>query len=156
MEEDTHKGTDVPIHKYDTIRLADADDPRIDSTNYARVISKLIHAMVYTRPDIAFSLGKLYQFMSDPAEYHGHGMKTLLRYMRSTVNRKIKYGGELPPSLTGFSDADYAADKTDRKSTLRQVFMFAGGPVSWASKKQRLVATLTTDVEYIALSEYSR
>ena len=43
-------------------------------------------------------------------------------------------------------------DLVDRKSILAYVYMFAGGPVSWVSRKQKSVATLTTEAEYIALS----
>ena len=43
-------------------------------------------------------------------------------------------------------------DLVDRKSILAYVYIFAGGPVSWISRKQKSVATLTTEAEYIALS----
>ena len=155
MEEDTHRKATIPMNGYDSIQPATDEEARIDKTEYARIIGTLMHLMVYTRPDIAFALGKLSQFMKDPTAKHGHGIKALLRYIRSSCDRKITYGkGE--PKLIGFSDADYAADKADRKSTLGQVFMFAGGPVSWASKKQKSVATSTTEAEYMALSECSR
>ena len=93
--------------------------------------------------------------MKDPTAKHSYRIKALLRYIRSSYNRKITYR-KGDPKLIGFSDADYAADKTDRKSTLRQVFIFARGPVSWASKKQKSVATSITKAEYIVLLEYSR
>ena len=114
--------------------------------------------MVYTRPDIAFALGKLSQFMSNPAVRHGHGVKTLLRYLRSNADMPIVYrGGDKDTvRLVGYSDADYAADTRDRKSTMGQVFMLGSGPISWASRKQRSVSTSTTEAEYMALSECSR
>ena len=155
IEEDTHKKATIPMNGYDSIQPATDEEARIDTTEYARIIGTLMHLMVHTRPDIAFALGKLSQFMKDPTERHGHGVKALLRYIRSSCDRKITYGkGE--PKLIGFSDTDYTADKADRKSTLGQVFIFAGGPISWASKKQKSVATSTTEAEYIALSECSR
>jgi hypothetical protein len=49
-------------------------------------------AIVLTRLDIAFTLGKLSQYMSDPAEHHGYALKNLLRYLRSTVTMKLRYG----------------------------------------------------------------
>jgi len=42
-------------------------------------------------------------------------------------------------------------DKTTRTSILGNVFMLAGGPVSWMSKKQKSVATSTMEAEYMAL-----
>ena len=55
-------------------------------------------------------------------------------------------------TITGFSDSDYIMDPVDRKSILAYVYIFAGGLISWISRKQKLVATLTTKAKYIALS----
>jgi hypothetical protein len=110
-----------------------------------------MYAMVNSRPDLAFSTSKLAQFMSDPAEYHKSAVKHLLRYMRSTKNRCIRYG-PTNPDLLGYSDADYASDKSDRKSTSGNVFLLAGGAVSWLSRKQKSVSTSTTEAEYISMS----
>ena len=52
----------------------------------------------------------------------------------------------------GYSDANWAGDKEDRKSTSGYLFPLAGGPVSWRSKKQDTVALLTAEAEYMALS----
>lgn len=111
--------------------------------------------MANTRPDIAFATNKLAQFMSDPAQYHLTAVKHLLRYLRSTKSTAIRYGPE-DPNLRGYSDADYGSDKADRKSTIGNVFMLAGGAVSWLSRKQRSVATSTTEAEYIAMSTCSK
>ena len=59
-------------------------------------------------------------------------------------------------TIIGFSDSDYAMDPVDRKSILAYVYIFAGGPISWISRKQKSVATLTTEAEYIALSIYAK
>jgi hypothetical protein len=42
--------------------------------------------------------------------------------------------------LYGFADADYAGDSITRKSQSGYVFMLGGGPISWTSKKQSVVA----------------
>ncbi|GMF31191.1 unnamed protein product [Phytophthora lilii] len=52
----------------------------------------------------------------------------------------------------GYSDADWAGDHSDRKSTTGYVFQVFGGPVSWGSKKQSSVSLSTSKAEYIALS----
>ena len=54
--------------------------------------------------------------------------------------------------MIGFSDADWAGDQDDRHSTTGNLFLMAGGPVSWLSKKQAIVALSTSEAEYIALS----
>jgi hypothetical protein len=53
-------------------------------------------------------------------------------------------------NLTGFSDADFAGDPDDRKSTSGWTFRFYGGPISWASKKQRLVTRSSFESELVS------
>ena len=73
--------------------------------------------MILTRPDIAFILGKLSQFMNDQAKHHGHALKSLLRYLNSTIKTRICYKprGEYN-FVVLYSDADWASDKIDRES----------------------------------------
>lgn len=52
--------------------------------------------------------------------------------------------------LMAYTDSDYAGDLNDRRSTAGFVFMMASGAISWASKKQSVVALSTTEAEYIA------
>jgi len=51
----------------------------------------------------------------------------------------------------GFCNVNYAEDPHDRCYTSRYVFMLAGGPITWKSKKQASVALSTTEAEYYAL-----
>uniref|UniRef100_A0A2N9IG39 Integrase catalytic domain-containing protein n=1 Tax=Fagus sylvatica TaxID=28930 RepID=A0A2N9IG39_FAGSY len=54
--------------------------------------------------------------------------------------------------LTGYSDADWASDKDERKSTSGYAFILGGGAVSWCSKKQSCIALSTMESEYVACS----
>ena len=54
--------------------------------------------------------------------------------------------------LEGFSDADWAGDHADRRSTSGYVFQLANGAIAWASRKQSSVALSTWEAEYMALS----
>ncbi|CZS92418.1 related to TY4B TY4B protein [Rhynchosporium agropyri] len=150
---ETFKPRQTPANGYENLRPANDNDERINVTEYQQAIGSLMYAMIFTRPDIAFILGKLSQFMSDPAIHHGHGLKALLRYTKSTIKTKIRYGpgGEYSIAVL-YSDADWASDKFDRKSVSGSVTMFYGGPISWASKKQRSVATSSCESEYMALA----
>ena len=112
----------------------------------------MIYACILTRPDIAFALGRLSQYLSDPVKHYRQALKNLLRYIRSTINEGLVFGASGSQTITGFSDSDYTIDSVDRKSILAYVYIFAGGPVSWISRKQKSVATLTTEAEYMALS----
>ena len=58
----------------------------------------------------------------------------------------------LSPDCVGFSEADWAGDLNDRKSTSAYVFQMNGRAVSWRSKKQAYIALSTAEAEYIVLS----
>jgi hypothetical protein len=53
--------------------------------------------------------------------------------------------------LVSYSDLDYAIDKTNRILILGNVFLMASCPISWSSKKQKSVITLTIEAKYIAM-----
>ena len=153
MSNKKYKDKKIPSADYKSLRPATDDDTRIDITEYQQGIGSLMFAMVLTRPDIAFTLGKLCQYMSDPVEHHGHALKSLLRYLRSTATMKLRYGpGGAHSKFVIYSDADWASDAADRRSVSGSVAMFYGGPISWSSKKQRSVATSSCESEYMALS----
>lgn len=127
-------------------------DLRADRSSYQQAIGSWMYLGVLTRPDIAFTLGRLSQFMADPTMTHAKALKKLSKYIRSTFDLGITFRRDENKTLEGYSDSDFAMDKSDRISILGNVFMLAGGPVSWMSRKQRSVATSTMEAEYMAMS----
>ena len=79
-------------------------------------------------------------------------MKRILRYLQGTSNLGLLYSAQFDSTVSGYSDADWAGDVVDRKSTTGYVFFMSGGPVSWRSKKQSCVALSTAEAEYMALA----
>ena len=142
-----HKKTDTPITGYDGLCPAGSAEECIAQRQYQQAIGSFMYAAIRTRHDIAFALNRLSQSLSDPAKHHATTLKGLLKYLRSTIDLGIAYWPDESSgsaTLIGYSDSDYAADRVERKSTLGYVYMLAGGPISWASRKQKPVATLTT------------
>ena len=74
-----------------------------------------MYAMVMTRPDIAFVLRRLAQYMSDPAVFYSYALKNLMRYLQSTVSQKLRFGpgGAHEATFGIYTDANWASDKTD-------------------------------------------
>lgn len=52
------------------------------------------------------------------------------------------------PTLSGYTDSDWAGSVDDRKSTAGYVFSLGSGAITWASKKQQAVALSSTEAEY--------
>ena len=117
-----------------------------------------MYAMVYTRPDIAFALSRLSQFIQDPAKQHKRGVKRLMRYLRSIITLRIRFrlSSETPKELEVYSDADWASDHKDRKSVSACLGLIRAGPIFYGSRKQTSVATTTTEAEYIAISTIAK
>jgi hypothetical protein len=81
----THKSKCHPLADYADYSLTTDADTRIDTTEYQHAVGKLMYAMILTRPDIAFTLRKLSQYMSNLCERHRKALKKLLRYLNSTI-----------------------------------------------------------------------
>ena len=124
----------------------------IASTIYFLAVGSLIYAMVCTRPYIAHVVGVVSRFMVNPGKDHWEVVKWIFRYSRGSSKLCLTFGG-FKPILKGYIDVDWVGDLDGRKSTLRYLFTFVGGVVSWQSRLQKCVALSTTEAEYIAANE---
>ena len=75
-----------------------------------------------------------------------------MRYLKGTTNFGINYSKNGSQDCICYSDADWAGDVNDRKSTSGYLFQISGGAVTWSTKKQSCVALSTAEAEYIALA----
>ena len=118
-----------------------------DGKEYRAVIGSLQY-LAFTRPDIAFAVNKLSQFMHKPTDAHWNAAKRILRYLAGTKSHGIFLRSDNPLTLHAFSDADWAGDQNDYISTNAYIIYFGGSPISWSSKKQRSVSRSSTEAEY--------
>jgi hypothetical protein len=89
------------------------------------------------------------RFQADPKEVHLRAVKRIMRYLVYTPKFGLWYPKGSTFDLIGYSDADWAGCKIDRKSTLGTCQFLGRSLVSWASKKQNSVALSTAEAEYI-------
>ena len=98
---------------------------------YASAVGSLQYAQVCTRPDLAFVTGILGRYQSNPGQAHWIMVKKALRYVQGTKGLMLTYRKSDSLEIEGYSDADFAGDIDDRKSTSGYVFTLAGGAISW-------------------------
>ncbi|KAL5573328.1 hypothetical protein UlMin_022925 [Ulmus minor] len=98
-------------------KFVTTDGDPLDNPTHYRSIIDAIQYLTNTRPDISFTVNKLSQFLQAPTTNHWQGVKRIMRYLKGSkdLGLHIKYCENL--SLQGFSDADYANSRYDRRST---------------------------------------
>lgn len=127
-----------------------------DHKLFRRLIGRLMFLVVATRPDIAFAVNQLSQYLAKPTQVHLGAAKHVLRYVKGTMSYGLMFGGKgSQPKLTVYSDSAYANSAKSR-STTGCVFFIGDAPIGWVSKKQPVVAQSSTEAEYIALSEAAK
>ncbi|RVW92930.1 Retrovirus-related Pol polyprotein from transposon RE1 [Vitis vinifera] len=92
------------------------------------------------------------KIQSCPKESHLSAIKRILRYLKGTMDIGLWYPKGDNFELIGYSDADFAGCKVERKNTSGTCHFLGHSLVSWHSKKQNSVALSTAEAEYIAAS----
>ncbi len=140
----------TPMDKSALDLLNNLGEPAPERCPYRQAIGSLIYLVSCTRPDLAFTVRRLSQYLEKPTKQHWTAVKRALRYLWSTRHLGIQFDGTIGTQIVGYSDSDYAGCTAERKSTSGYVFLIAGGAVSWKSKKQTIVATSSCEAEYVA------
>ena len=145
-----------PLRSKSIMSLRKEGEAKADRAQYLAAVGSLMYAMLGTRPDLAYPVGLLGRFASDPSETHWQGVLSVFKYLKHTNTLGITYSGG-SDQLDGFSDADFATSDPDRRRvTSGYVFRLWGGAISWQSKKQPSVSLATGDAEYVALAQAAR
>ena len=111
---------------------------KVDPVHYLSMVGNLLHLARATHPDIAYAIGIVSKFNCDPTEAHLTAVKCIFHYLKGTISLKLHYTPTSGTKLLGYSDVDWANDLDDRHSTSGNVFVMAGGAISWQSQKQQL------------------
>ncbi|GJT29593.1 zinc finger, CCHC-type containing protein [Tanacetum coccineum] len=98
----------------------------ISQLKYSRVIGCLMYVITCTRPDIAFAVGKLSRYTSNPGTQHWQAIQRVLN------------------------------NTEDNSSTSGWIILLFGGAISWASKKQTCITGSTMESEFMALADANK
>jgi hypothetical protein len=125
----------------------------IDQKVYRSMIGFLLY-LCASRPDIMLSVCMCARFQATHKDCHLRAVKRITRYLVLTPNLGLWYRKGSRFELLGYSDADYARCKVDRKSTSGTCQFLQRSHVCWSSKKQNSVALPTAEVEYVTAGSY--
>lgn len=136
-----------------------------DQQLFQEIVGTLMYAAVSCRLDIAHAVHALASDMQAPTGRSMLAAKRVLRYLAGAKDIGLVFGalaggnvsasdtrgrGSTLVEVCAYADADWANDKKDRKSITGWVAKLNGDPISWSSKKQRVVALSTCEAELYA------
>jgi len=114
------------------------------------LVGKLIYLIV-TRPDIAYAVGTVSQFMHAPRTTHLDAVNRIIRYLKGSPGQGIWMKKNNTNNILAYSDADWAGS-FDRKSTTGYCTFVGGNLITWKSKKQNVIARSSAEAEYRAMA----
>lgn len=118
---------------------------------YQRKIGSILFAAVQTRPDIAFAISRLSRFNMNPSKTHHDAADRVLRYLLRTRTLGLQFGGG--DTFDVATDASFADNTLDRKSSHAYAMRLFGGLIGWRATKQPTVTTSTTEAELLAVAQ---
>ena len=122
-----------------------------DKGRYQRLVGRLIY-LSHTRPDIAYAVSVVSQFMHDPGKEHMLAVQRILQYLKGTPGAGLLLQPNKELSVKGYVDADYGGSLVDRRSTTGYCTFIGGNLVTWRSKKQDVVARSSAEAEFRAMA----
>jgi histone deacetylase 1/2 len=106
------------------------------STRYRSIVGGLQY-LTMTRPDLSFCVNKVCQYLHAPRCVHWSAVKRILRYVQGTISHGLvlRPSSTRPDLLSAFSDAEWAGNADDRRSTGGFAIFYGGNLVSWSARK---------------------
>ncbi|GJV56274.1 hypothetical protein Tco_1457279 [Tanacetum coccineum] len=109
-----------------------------------------------SRPDIMFAVCACSRFQVTPKTSHVNAVKRIFRYLKGKPKLDLWYPRVSSFDLEAYSDSDYAGANLDRKSTIGGCQFLGRRLISWQCKKLTIMATSTTEAEYVAAANCFR
>ncbi|GJX48864.1 putative ribonuclease H-like domain-containing protein [Tanacetum coccineum] len=141
-----HASTPIKTHKP---LVKDEEAANVDVHLYRSMIGSLMY-LTASRPDIMFTVCACSRFQVTPKTLHLHVVKRIFRYLKGKPKLGLWYPKESSFDLVAYSDSDYGGANLYRKSIIGGCQFLGHRLISWQCKKQTIMATSTTEAEYVA------
>lgn len=142
----------VPMEQNHQLLNSDESATISDISLYRRLVGRLIYLTI-SRPDIAYAVHVLAQFMATPKSSHFHVVFKLLKYIKGTCGQGLLLSSQSDLQLTAYCDADWGSCKITRRSVIDFCILFGNSLVSWKSKKQPTVSRSSSEAEYRSMAD---
>jgi hypothetical protein len=126
----------IPTPLGRTVKL-DPDFSRVcGPTRFRQTVGSLIYLTI-TRPDLSYLVGVISRYMARPTEEDLQSALCILRYVSGTKDRGLLYRAGTTVQLAGYTDADWAGNAANHRSTFGYAFSIGSAAIVWAVRSSR-------------------
>ena len=152
------KPADNPCDTNQRLSIKDVNEENslVGKIPYQEAVGSLLFIAQATRPGIAYAVNLVSRFNNQHSAIHWNAVKRIIRYLKATMDLKLRFLKNDKKGIYGYCDADWATDADERKSCSGYIFKYGSAAISWCSKKQTIVALSSTEAEYISLSSITK
>jgi hypothetical protein len=129
-------------------KTSSIDGPLFPDGSWYRSMAGALQYLTLTRPDMAYAIQQVSLHMHQPRECHAAMLKRILRYLKGTVDFGLHLHAATTPTMTAYTDADWAGCPDTRRSTSGFCIYIGDALVSWSSKRQNTVSRSSAEAEY--------
>ncbi|XP_057543379.1 uncharacterized mitochondrial protein AtMg00810-like [Amaranthus tricolor] len=140
--------TPLPLH----LKLSATEGPDFDNPTLYRSLVGKLNFLTNTRPDLAYAVQTLSQFLQAPKNSHYSALQHVLQYVNNTSSQGILLKASDKLLLQAFSDSDWGACSDIRRSITGYILLLGNSLISWKSKKQGTISRSSAAAEYRAMS----
>ena len=144
------KPSPFPIEQNHSLALACGNLLEVPE-RYRRLVGRLIY-LSFTRPDLAYAVHILAQFMQAPRVEHWDAALRVVRYLKGSPGQGILLPSSCDLHLVGWCDSDWASCPLTRRSLTGWIVFLGGSPISWKTKKQHTVSRSSAEAEYRSMA----
>jgi len=124
----------------------------VEKERQQRLVGRLIYLSL-TRPDIAYAVSLISQYMHSPIKRHMNAIFHVLRYLKGTLGKGLMFKKTKDRGIEGFIDADWVGSLEDSKSTTGYYTKVWENVVTWRSKKQSVLSRSSAEAEFRAIAQ---
>ena len=132
--------------------LSEEEKKDLTKLPYCSLIGQLLYPSLGSRPDIAYAVRKLSEFLDCFRCSHWEAAIRVVHYLKGTRDLRLRLGGG-GMTLKGFTDSSWGDCQDGWRSSMGYCYTMGSGIILWSARKQKVVATSSTEAEYIAASE---
>ncbi|KAL3374479.1 hypothetical protein AABB24_006119 [Solanum stoloniferum] len=134
------------------LQLSKHGSTPIEDPALYRSLAKALQYININRPDVSYSVNKLYQFMHSPIVTYFQVIKRVIHYLKGTMHPGLQLRQSPTLVVNGFSNVDWARCPDDRQSThgyciFQGLIWYRGVP-----RSKELLHESNTESEYRGLA----